>query len=160
MTVDLNNKVVLITGSTDGLGRAAATALLARGARLALLDLDLHAAQDQANALGGPEVACAWQANVCSMESLNEGFAAVEKHFGRIDIVIANAGIGNTAPLETLTESAFERTIDVNLNGVFRTFKAALSYVKATQGYLLAVKGPVVYGLYQCDIGLSICWRQ
>jgi len=63
---------------------------------------------------------------------------AVE-HFGRIDVVIANAGITTMAPMATLNPDAFERVIDINLTGVWRTFRAALPHVQIHHGYLLAI---------------------
>lgn len=136
---ELKDKVVLITGSTGGLGLAVAQALRTKGAKLALLDLDLQKLEVQAKQLGGDSVAAAWVADVCSLESMQDAFEKAAKHFGRIDVVIAGAGIGAVDALEHIDTQNFERTIDINLNGVFRTFRAALPYVKLTQGYLLAI---------------------
>lgn len=135
----LKDKVVVITGSTGGLGQATAQALRDKGAKLALLDLDLNKITQQANDLGGSSNAMGWQADVCSLESLENAMASAAKHFGKIDVVIANAGIGRPASLEHMAPETFERTIDINLTGVFRTFRSALPYVKETQGYLLAI---------------------
>ena len=135
----LKDKVVVITGSTGGLGQATAQALRDKGAKLALLDLDLNKVTQQANDLGGNSVAVGWQADVCSLASLETAMASAAKHFGKIDVVIANAGVGNPASLEHMAPETFERTIDINLTGVFRTFRSALPYVKETQGYLLAI---------------------
>lgn len=142
---ELQGKVIAITGSTGGLGRAAAKALRAKGAKLALLDLDLETVHAQATELGGPEVAAGWEANVCSMDSLQDAMDAAAQHFGGIDVVIAGAGIGITAPMESLDPTVFERTIDVNLNGVWRTFKAGLEHVKPRQGYLLAISSMAAF---------------
>lgn len=145
MSLSLKNKVVLITGSTGGLGQAAAQALSRQGARLALLDLDEGAARAQASALGGPDRALGMAADVCSLDSLKTAMAIAFRHFGTLDVVIANAGIGFTQPMETMTEATFEKTIDVNLNGVWRTFKAAMPYVQSSKGYLLAVSSMAAF---------------
>ncbi|MEQ1311994.1 SDR family NAD(P)-dependent oxidoreductase [Acinetobacter sp. XH1639] len=142
---DLKNKVVVITGSTGGLGSAAAKALHHKGAKLALLDLDIDKVKTQAKALGKDEVAIGLYANVCSLETLETAMADVIKHFGKIDIVIANAGIGVPNSLEHISPREFERTIDINLTGVFRTFRSALPYVKKTQGYLLAISSMAAF---------------
>lgn len=142
---DLGGRVIVITGSTGGLGRAAAQALRDRGAKLALFDLDINAAKAQAAELGGTDVAQGWAADVCSMESLESAMAAAAQHFGGIDVVIANAGVGYTEPMETMTSRSFERTIDVNLNGVWRTFKVALPYVQKRKGYMLAVSSMAAF---------------
>ncbi len=142
---ELKDRVIVITGSTGGLGQAAAQALHDKGAKLALLDLDLNSVQAQARAFGRADKAAGWVADVCSLESLETALAHVAQHFGRIDVVIAGAGVGTADALELIDPKAFERTIDINLVGVFRTFRAALPYVKSTQGYLLAVSSMAAF---------------
>ena len=145
MPYTLDNKVILITGSTGGLGKAAARALRAKGARLALLDLELDAVQEQAASLGDVTAVAGWKADVTSLESLEDAFYQAAQHFGRIDVVIANAGVGMTLPMAATAPQAFERHIDINLTGVWRTFRAALPYVEQTQGYLLAVSSMAAF---------------
>ena len=145
MTYELKNKVVLITGSTGGLGLAAARALRAKGAKLALLDLDAAPVATQAAALGGPAVAAGWTADVRSLESLETAFGEAAMHFGGIDVVIANAGVGVPDSMEAIDPSSFDRTIDINLNGVWRTFRAALPHVRARRGYLMAVSSMAAF---------------
>jgi NAD(P)-dependent dehydrogenase (short-subunit alcohol dehydrogenase family) len=142
---DLTNRVVVITGSTGGLGSAVATALRAKGARLGLLDLDAKAVETQAASLGGPEVACGWPVDVRSMDSVQGAVDAVADHFGGIDVVIANAGIEAVTPLTHMDPDRFDAIIDINLNGVWRTFKAALPHVQARQGYLLATSSMAAF---------------
>ena len=144
---ELKDHVIVITGATGGLGRAAATALRARGAKLALLDLDPEAVQAQARELGDLSVAAGWVADVRSMTSLNSAMAAVAAHFGGIDVVIAGAGIGIGigGALESMDPDAFDRVIDINLNGVWRSFRAALPEVKRRRGYLLAVSSMAAF---------------
>lgn len=145
MKYDLYNKVILITGATGGLGRAAAQALLAQGAKLALLDLDLDAVESMAVQLGGPERAAGWAANVRSLESLTTAINAAADHFGGIDVVIAGAGVGLHGSLETMNPEEFETVIDINLTGVWRTFRASLPFVKARKGYLLAISSMAAF---------------
>lgn len=142
---DLDGKTVLITGSTGGLGAALARALRERGASLALLDLDADLAQQQAAALGPETVARGWAADVRDLDSLRSAVDAAAEHFGHLDVVIANAGIGAVVPMETMDPEAFERIIDINLNGVWRTFRAALPHVKQTSGYLLAISSMAAF---------------
>lgn len=142
---DLNGRVIAITGATGGLGLAAAKALRNRGAKLALFDLNLEALQAQARELGSPEVAAGWVANVRSMDSLSAAMAAAAAHFGGIDVVVAGAGIGIAGSLETMDPREFDRVIDINLNGVWRTFRAALPHVKARRGYLLAISSMAAF---------------
>jgi len=142
---DLAGRTVVLTGSTGGLGAALAQALRARGANLALFDLDAEACAAQAQALGGPTVARGRHADVRDLAGLQTAMVEAAEHFGRIDVVIANAGIDTMAPMATLDPAAFERVIDVNLTGVWRTFRAALPYVEQQQGYLLAVSSMAAF---------------
>ncbi|HEX5276760.1 MAG TPA: SDR family NAD(P)-dependent oxidoreductase [Fluviicoccus sp.] len=142
---DISRLTIAITGSTGGLGSALAKALHAKGAKLALLDLDGAAAQQQATALGGPARAQGWTVNVRSMESLQLAMDAAAAHFGGLDLVIANAGITEMEALVNGSEAAFTRVIDINLNGVWRTFKAAIPHVQKRRGYLLAISSMAAF---------------
>jgi NAD(P)-dependent dehydrogenase (short-subunit alcohol dehydrogenase family) len=66
-------------------------------------------------------------------------------HFGRIDIVIAGAGIDTMAPMATIHLPAYELVIDINLNGIWRTFRAALPHVQRYDGYLLAISSMAAF---------------
>lgn len=134
----LNNKVVVITGSTGGLGSGVAEACMAEGAKLALMDIDAASVAAQAESLGSADKVRAWQVDVRNMASVQKAMDEAAAHFGGLDIVFANAGITAFAPLETLQPDVYERVIDINLNGVWRTFHAAAPYVKQSRGYLLA----------------------
>lgn len=142
---DLDGRTVLITGSTGGLGTALARALSRRGAHLALLDLDADLTRQQALDLGPETVARGWAADVRDLDSLRAAVDDAAEHFGRVDVVVANAGVGAVAPMETMDPEAFERIVDINLNGVWRTFRVALPHVKQTSGYLLAVSSMAAF---------------
>lgn len=152
---DVNGLVILITGSTGGLGSALADAFAAKGAKLALLDLNLEAAEKQAISLGEVTVAKAWQADVCSMESLHNAVNLAAEHFGRIDVIVANAGITSFEPLASAKPAHFDRVIDINLNGVWRTFKAGLPHVEKQQGYLLAISSLAAF--FHSPLQASYC---
>ncbi|QJT05920.1 SDR family NAD(P)-dependent oxidoreductase [Streptomyces asoensis] len=142
---DLAGRTVVITGSTGGLGSAVAAALHDRGAHLALLGRDESALAAQADMLGGPRTAWAAHADVTDLLSLRSAIDRAADHFGRVDIVVANAGVTVIAPTAILDPDAFERVIDVNLTGVWRTFKAALPHVERQRGYLLAVSSMAAF---------------
>lgn len=99
---DLTGRTVVLTGSTGGLGAAPARALRGRGANLALLDLSGEAATAQVRELGGETVARGWHAEVRDLVSLQQAVDEAAEHFGRLDAVIAGAGIGTMAPLATI----------------------------------------------------------
>ena len=141
----LDGRTVAITGSTGGLGAALAQALRARGANLVLLDVDETQVAAQAETLGGPIVAFSARVDVRDLTSLEAAMALAATHFGRIDVVIANAGVAPVGTLETLDPAEFNRAVDVNLNGVWRTFRAGLPYVEKQHGVLLAISSMAAF---------------
>lgn len=141
----LDSRVVLITGATGGLGSALAMALRAKGARLALLDLDGAAVAQQAQALGGDAVARGWAVNVRDYDSVVAATEAAARHFGGIDVAIANAGVARMQPLASIAPADFEAVVDINLNGVWRTFRAALPHVQPRKGYLMAISSMAAF---------------
>lgn len=142
---DLAGRTVVLTGSTGGLGAALATELRARGANLALVDLHAEAVQAQADSFGSPAVARGWTADVRDLDSVRLAIDDAATHFGRIDVVIVNAGVGSMASIETLDPDVFDRVVDINLGGVWRTFRAALPHVKRQRGYLLAISSMAAF---------------
>ncbi|MBC9250951.1 short-chain dehydrogenase [Pseudomonas alcaligenes] len=134
---NLDGRVVAITGSTGELGSAVCKALIDRGAKIALFDMDETAVEAQAIALGNNTRA--WQVDVCSMESIEKAMEEAATHFGGIDVAIANAGVTTFEPLISGSPKRFERVIDVNLVGVWRTFRAAVAHVEKRKGYLMAI---------------------
>lgn len=134
----LKDKVVVITGSTGGLGGGVAAACLAEGAKLALMDISEKGVQAQAASMADESRVRAWQVDVRDMVSIQKAMDEAAAHFGQLDIIFANAGITAFAPMETIEPEVYERVIDINLNGVWRTFHAAAPYVKLTKGYMLA----------------------
>ncbi|ABK13575.1 SDR family NAD(P)-dependent oxidoreductase [Burkholderia cepacia] len=144
-TYKLANKVVAITGSTGGLGSALAEALHARGARLALFDLEADTLTAQTRSFGHPSDVLGWTADVRDFESLEAAMAKAAYHLGQIDVVIANAGIDTMAPMATIDPAAFDRVIDINLKGVWRTFRAGLPFVQQQRGYMLAISSMAAF---------------
>lgn len=131
----LRDKTVVLTGAAGGLGEALARELVARGARVALLDLDEPALGVLAAELG-PSVH-PWRADVTDSESLKAAFSGAVERFGGVDVAVANAGINLFASVEAGDPRSFERLIDVNLNGAYRTLQAALPHVRERSGHLL-----------------------
>lgn len=141
----LQDKVIVITGATGGLGRAAAQALREKGAKLALLDMDLDVVNKMAAELGDSTVVEGWSVDVCSLSSIEAAMAEAAQHFGGLDVVVAGAGVSSVVALEHIDMDNFARVIDINLNGVARTFRAALPYIKERQGYLLAISSMAAF---------------
>ncbi|MCU0901710.1 MAG: D-threitol dehydrogenase [Cypionkella sp.] len=111
-----SGKVAVVTGAASGIGAAIAEAFAARGARVALLDMNLEAAQSRAAGLAG---AVALACNVTDAASIDAALAGVHSHLGAPDILVNSAGIVDLAPAEDLSLGAWDRTIAVNLTGTF-----------------------------------------
>lgn len=135
---NLKDRVVLVSGAASGIGEETARRLVASGARVALIDLDRDGLERVAADLGPNAAACS--ADVTDREGLDRAMAASRDRLGPIDVVVANAGVAPPCqPLLTINEKAFERTIEVNVIGVWRTIRAALPDVVAQRGHVLVV---------------------
>ena len=132
MPLDLSGRRVLITGAARGIGAATAKRLHARGARLVLAgiepDMLARTATDCGDAL----------AVVCDVRDREQVEAAVEQLRG-LDVVVANAGVAAQLPLVGGDPEVFERTIEVNLLGVYYTLRAAGPHIAHERGYALAI---------------------
>jgi NAD(P)-dependent dehydrogenase (short-subunit alcohol dehydrogenase family) len=142
---ELAGRTVAITGSTGGLGTAVAARLRDRGAKLALLDLDSGALAAQVKYLGHERFARSYTVDVRDLNSLQAAMDSAAEAFGRLDVAIANAGVEVMSPMALMDPAEFERTIDINLTGVWRTFRAALPHVQRAKGYLLAVSSMAAF---------------
>jgi NAD(P)-dependent dehydrogenase (short-subunit alcohol dehydrogenase family) len=135
---DLQGRTVLITGAARGIGAEAARQLAARGARLSLAGLEPERLEALAGELG-PDAAW-FEVDVRDPDALERAVAGTVERFGGIDVVIANAGIRPpVATVSSVEPAAFERVIEINLLGVWRTVRSALPHVIERQGYVLCV---------------------
>ncbi|WIX83868.1 SDR family oxidoreductase [Amycolatopsis carbonis] len=137
MVKNVDGKVVLITGAARGIGAGLAERLAARGAKVALVGLEADEQAKVAEKIG-PN-AKAWEADVTSWDDLEAATQGVVAHFGGIDIVVANAGIATAGFVRSVDRKAFEKVIEVDLLGVWRTFRVTLPHVIERRGYLLAI---------------------
>jgi NAD(P)-dependent dehydrogenase (short-subunit alcohol dehydrogenase family) len=141
----LFGKVVLITGGGRGLGAATATALARRGARVVLADIDLSAAQRVAATLPGGQ-SLALKCDVTHLDSVREAVRQTHEHFGRIDVVIANAGIlGRASTFRGLTPDQVGGVMSVNVDGVVNTVSATLESVISSRGQIVLVSSVFAY---------------
>lgn len=132
-----HGKVALITGAARGIGAEVARAYVAEGGRVALVGLEPDRLAELAAELG--DAAAWWEADVRDGQAVRAAIDGAAGHFGRLDHVVANAGIASYGTVRQIDEAAFERVVDVNLNGVFRTAKYAIAHLERTKGYLLVV---------------------
>jgi NADP-dependent 3-hydroxy acid dehydrogenase YdfG len=121
----LDGRVVAITGSGRGIGRATAQACVRAGMKVAVGDLDLAAAQLTAAELGHGAIALAL--NVCERESVARFIDATEEQLGPIDVFVNNAGIMTLAPFVEEDDASARRQVDINVHGVLHGTKEALA---------------------------------
>ncbi|MGK2932946.1 MAG: SDR family NAD(P)-dependent oxidoreductase [Solirubrobacterales bacterium] len=135
---DLAGKVVLITGGAQGIGYETALIAYRRGAAVALVDLDEKQAADAAASIGPRAMGIG--ANVVDTEQIEAAVEHAREEFGRVDVVIANAGV--TPPKTTIraiSDEDWERVVDVNVLGVWRTVRAGLPQVIENSGQIVIV---------------------
>lgn len=120
----LNGKVVAITGGARGIGKATAEALVRRGARVAIGDIDLALAEQTAAGLGGGSVALAL--DVSDRGSFETFLDEAEGRLGPLDVIVNNAGIMPTTPFVEEAEDSFRRQIEINLVGVIHGTQLAM----------------------------------
>jgi NAD(P)-dependent dehydrogenase (short-subunit alcohol dehydrogenase family) len=133
----LSGRVALITGPARGIGAETARQLAAKGMKLGLVGLEPERLEALAAEL--PTETAWFECDVTDWDALRAGTAGTAEKLGGIDVVIANAGIAPWGPVETIEPEAFERTIEVNLFGVWRTIRTALPYVIERRGYVLPI---------------------
>jgi len=136
----LNNKVAYITGGSKGIGYGIAKALLDVGMKVAITSRHLDEAKKAADSLTkDSSKILAFQSDVSSMDNEKNSVQKVIEKFGQLDVLIANAGVGHFAPIDSLSEEDWKNTIDTNLTGVFNSVKASVEELKKSKGYIITI---------------------
>jgi NAD(P)-dependent dehydrogenase (short-subunit alcohol dehydrogenase family) len=136
---ELNGKVALVTGAARGIGFGTARALIARGASVVIVDLDQGAAERAAGELHDSR-AFGLAADVTDRSAMQRAVASTVERFGSLDVVVANAGVASrVASFRAMAPETFERVLDVNLMGVYRTVDAALPEILARRGHVVVI---------------------
>jgi 3-oxoacyl-[acyl-carrier protein] reductase len=116
---NLENKVAIVTGGTRGIGRAIAARLLAEGARVAICGIRQNSVDAALGVLSPKDAVFGMVADVSKLEDVRRFVAAVRQRFGSIDILVNNAGAGLFRSVADLTPEEWQRTIGLNLTGVY-----------------------------------------
>ncbi|KAB2683379.1 MULTISPECIES: SDR family oxidoreductase [Brucella/Ochrobactrum group] len=118
----LSGKVAIVTGGASGIGAAISRAFIAKGAKVAVLDISADIAKAKAGELG--ENAKPFVCDVSSQQSVNDAIAAVKDQFGAIDIAVNSAGVVYLAPADEISVNDWDKTIAINLKGSFLVTQA------------------------------------
>lgn len=133
------SKVVYITGGTKGIGYGVAEALVAAGYKVAISGRELTSAKAAAAKIGKEENIIGLASDVRKLEEEEKAVKVVKAHFGRLDIVIANAGMGVFENIRTLKPEDWHKMIDTNLTGVFNSIKASVEDLISNKGYYISI---------------------
>jgi 3-oxoacyl-[acyl-carrier protein] reductase len=136
-----NIKTALLTGGSKGIGYAVAEKLINDGIKVTITARnkeEVEAAAERLNKIKAG-YALGFQSDVKSLVSQEAVVQSIIENWGRLDYVIANAGVGHFAPIQELTSTQWQETMDINLTGVFNSIKASYQYLKETKGYFISI---------------------
>ncbi len=138
---DIKNKVALITGGSKGIGFGIAESLIKEGLHVAITSRNQSAADQAAEKLNnsGNGEALGIEADVRNRKAQEQSVKKVVEKWGKLDVLVANAGLGHFGSIEELTDEQWNETIDTNLTGVFNSIKASISELKKSKGYIITI---------------------
>ena len=122
----LKDKVAIVTGAASGIGKEIARTYAREGARVVIADLNQTAADATAAELGGPQKALAVAMDVTDERQVEAGVARTVEQFGKIDVLVSNAGIQIVAPLDEFEFASWKKLLSIHLDGAFLTTRAVL----------------------------------
>ncbi|HEV2219356.1 MAG TPA: 3-hydroxybutyrate dehydrogenase [Casimicrobiaceae bacterium] len=137
--MDLNDQVAIVTGAASGIGKAIATRFVKAGARVVIADLNLDAANAAAREIDPSGRSMGVAMNVTDEDAVNAGVAATVSKYGRVDVLVSNAGIQIVHPLEEFTYADWKKLMAIHVDGAFLTTRACLPHMYR------AGRGSVIY---------------
>ncbi|HET7485258.1 MAG TPA: short-chain dehydrogenase/reductase [Solirubrobacterales bacterium] len=142
---DLNGKVALVTGAARGIGYETARQMHARGASVALVDVDAEEVREAAERIGERAIGIA--ADVTDAGAMRAAVAETVDRFGGLDVAMANAGLAppSIATMRSVSAEEWERVVQVNLFGVWHTVRAALPQVSERKGHIVVVSSVAAF---------------
>ncbi|GMN09622.1 SDR family oxidoreductase [Croceitalea sp. MTPC9] len=135
----LKDKVAYITGGSKGIGLGVAKCLLEEGMKVAISGRTKETVEQAATSLGYENRVLPLLSDVSILQNEEEAIKAILNRWGRLDVILANAGVGHFAPVDEMTEIAWKQMIDTNLTGVFYTLKASVEALKTSEGYYMTL---------------------
>ncbi len=147
----LQDKVAVITGGNRGIGKGIAKHFLDEGAKVVIFGRDLETLNQTKSEFSKDILAI--QGDVTSTKDINNLFGKTSSYFGKIDILVANAGVSKRIPIEEVNEDDFDRMVDINYRGLFFTVKYAIDFLNkdasiiliASAAAHLTIKGHSIY---------------
>jgi meso-butanediol dehydrogenase / (S,S)-butanediol dehydrogenase / diacetyl reductase len=133
-----DGRVGFVTGAARGIGLAIAERLASEGARLALADVDLSAAEAAGRQLNGAE-AIAVHCDITSRPSVEAAIGQAVQSFGRLDVLVNNAGFGSGRPFAEADDAEFTQQLELNLAGAVRCVQTALPHLLRTGGNVVSI---------------------
>lgn len=135
---DLKNKVAYITGGTKGIGFGVAQALLSQGMKVAISGRSQKSVDEALKDFNNVSV-LGIVSDVAKMADEKNAVSKIMEKWGQVDVVLANAGVGNFAPIDEMTDEEWHQMIDINLSGVFHSLKASVEALKKSKGYYITL---------------------
>ncbi len=137
----LQGKTALVTGGSKGIGYGIAESLIKEGMNVAVAGRSKEAIDEAAALLNqaGPGKATGIAADVRNLSAQQTCVERILQEWGRLDVLVANAGLGHFGSIEDLTPTQWQDTIDTNLTGVFNSIKACIPALKDSKGYIITI---------------------
>ncbi len=139
--MELKGKIALVTGGTKGIGYATAVDMLKAGMSVMITGRTEKSLQDTVSQLNEsyPDKIMGQAGDVSNMDDMNATIKSINDKWGKLDVLIANAGIGHFAKIQDMTADQWNETIDVNLTGVFNSVKSSLDLLRQSKGYIITI---------------------
>jgi NAD(P)-dependent dehydrogenase (short-subunit alcohol dehydrogenase family) len=151
MSKKLEGKIALVTGGNSGIGLATAKRFVAEGAKVIITGRRRENLDAAVKEIGAD--ATAIQADATRLEDIERVVAEIKKQYGRIDVLFVNAGGGEFATIDQVTEEHFDKTFNTNVKGLFFTVQKALPLIPAggtivLNASVVSIKGMAAFGVY------------
>lgn len=136
---NIKGKIALITGGTKGIGYGIAESMLKEGMKVAITGRSMDGVQQAEKTLGKLGDVLGIASDVRDLSSLENAVKLILEKWGRLDVLVANAGVGHFGSITDLTPEQWNQTIETNLTGVFNSVKACIPSLKESKGYIITI---------------------